>query len=170
MGLVYREERHVGAAERLDEVVAAEAFRRDVDELELAAAHAGDARLLLLEVDGAIDEGGRQASRTQGVHLILHQRDQGGDDDGRARLHQRGELEAERLAAARRHHDNRVAPREDALDDLALALAESVEAEILAQRRERGVRGGGGGGGHLSVMRREKQAYEGDFTGVGGGP
>src|SRR3712207_2067246 len=79
----------------------------------------------------AVDEGGGQPPRPQRVHLILHQRDERRDDDRHAPAHQRRKLKAERLAAARRHDDDRVVAAEDGLDDLALPLAEALEAEEL---------------------------------------
>jgi hypothetical protein len=121
----------------LDEVVAAEAFGGDVEEFVGAAAEAVDALLLLLEVERAVDEGGGQVARVQCVHLILHQGDERGDDDRHALAHERGELVAERLAAARRHHDDRVVAFEDGLDDFALARAELLEPEELPQGRLR---------------------------------
>ncbi len=125
------------ALQRLDEVVAAEALGRDVEQLELPAADARDALLLLLEVERAVDEGRGQAARVEGVHLILHQRDERRDDDRHAVAHQRRELEAERLAAARRHHDDRVVAGEDGLDDLALPLAKALEAKEFTERGQR---------------------------------
>src|SRR5438105_10368425 len=104
MRLVDGEERDTSAPKGFYEMRAAEAFGRDVDELEVAAAHPGDALLLLLEVERAVDEGGGKPARAQRVHLVFHQRDEGGDDDRDAVAHERGQLEAERLAAARRHH------------------------------------------------------------------
>ena len=52
--------------------------------------------------------------------LIRHQRDQRADDDGQARRRQPGELVAEALTAAGRHHDEGVASGERGLDRLAL--------------------------------------------------
>ena len=55
----------------------------------------------------------RNAARTplrdERVDLILHQRDQRRHDDADARPHERGDLVAERLAAAGRHQHERVA-------------------------------------------------------------
>ncbi len=69
------------------------------------------------------------------VHLVFHQRDERRDDDRHAVAHQRRQLEAERFAAARRHHDDRVVAGEDGLDDLALPLAKSLEPEEFSERR-----------------------------------
>jgi hypothetical protein len=132
--LVHGEERNLQALQGLDEVVAAEALGRDVEQLEVAAADARDALLLLLEVERAVDEGRGQAPRVESVHLVLHQRDERRDDDRHALAHERRELEAERLAAARRHHDDRVVAGQHRLDDLALPLAKSLEPEELAER------------------------------------
>ena len=136
--LVHGEERDLSAAQGLDEVRAAEAFGRDVEELETPLAHARDPLLLLLEVERAVDEGRRQPARVERVHLVFHQRDERGDDDRHALEHERGQLEAEGFAAARRHHDHRVVAFQYRAYYLALALAEILEPEVLPQRHDRG--------------------------------
>ena len=92
MRLVHGEEPDVDALQGLDEVVAAEALGRDVEELETPLPHAGDALLLLLEVERAVDEGRGQSARVERVNLILHQRDERRYDEGRAVKHQRRQL------------------------------------------------------------------------------
>src|SRR4029453_4323323 len=76
VGLVDGEEREVDRAQGLDEVRAAEALGRDVDELVEAAPDALYARLLLLESDRAVDEGRGQVARGERVHLVFHQGDE----------------------------------------------------------------------------------------------
>ena len=49
-------------------------------------------------------------ARLQRLDLVLHQRDERRDDDRQVVADQRGQLVAERLARAGRHHDERVAP------------------------------------------------------------
>ena len=68
-----------------------------------------------------------------GVHLVLHQGDERGDDDGRAFHHQGGELVAQGLAAARRHQDEGVAAIHQMPDDALLVTLERVEAEEMLQ-------------------------------------
>ena len=53
------------------------------------------------------------------------------------RPRQRGQLVAERLARAGRHHGKRVLAAKDAVDDLPLNAAEAVEAEGLFEDRVR---------------------------------
>src|SRR5262249_37893506 len=66
------------------------------------------------------------------VHLILHQRDQGRDDDRDARQKHGWELVAQRLAGPCRHHGQHVASAEHGVDDACLALPKVVMAETRA--------------------------------------
>ena len=63
--------------------------------------------------------------------LILHQRDERRDDERDARQEQRGDLIAERLAPARRHDAQRIAPRENGVDEFLLPRAKRAVAVIL---------------------------------------
>ena len=73
----------------------------------------------------------------QGIHLILHQGDEWRDDDARALTHERGNLVAQRLAAAGRHQHQRVAATGNAVDDFSLRAAERRVAEDVAQDLQR---------------------------------
>ena len=68
-----------------------------------------------------------------GIDLVLHQGDQGRDDDGHPFHKHRRELVAERLSAARRHQDEGVAPGKDVSDHRLLVSLERREAEIFLQ-------------------------------------
>src|SRR5690606_15386508 len=81
----------------------------------------------------------------------------------RARSHESGDLVAERLAAARRHEHDRVAPADDLLDDLRLLAAELGVAEDAMQHVE------WSGGGHEPTVpggpdadRRGRRSWGGD--------
>jgi hypothetical protein len=89
-----------------------------------------------------VEERGAHADGGQRIHLVLHQGDEGRDHHARARPHQRGDLVAERLAAARRHEHERVAALHDAVDDGRLLAAERLVAEDPVQDLERGSGGG----------------------------
>ena len=87
-------------------------------------------------VERGVDEGrGGGDLRRELVHLILHQRDQRREDERRGGAQHRRELVRERLAGARRHERERVAPVERGADDGLLPGAEVVEPEVLPQRR-----------------------------------
>jgi hypothetical protein len=64
--------------------------------------------------------------------LILHQGDERRDHDRGAAEHQRGQLIAERLSAAGRHHDAHVMTRQDAAHDTLLRRAKPVVAPVSA--------------------------------------
>src|SRR3982751_1626902 len=115
---------------------ASEALGRDVNHLEVAAPEGSYARFLFLEIYRTVDESGRKISGLTSVHLIFHQRYERRDNNGRALAHERGQLAAERFAAARRHHDNGIVPGEYRAYDFALALAEILEAEMCMERSE----------------------------------
>ena len=67
------------------------------------------------------------------VLLVLHQRDQRTDDHRQPREHQRGQLVDERLAAARRHDDQRVSSAEYGVDRFPLAFLEILMAEAIGE-------------------------------------
>ena len=72
----------------------------------------------------------------QRLHLVLHQRDQGRDDEGGAGEHEGGELEDQGLSGARGHDDDGVASVEDLGDGLVLPVSEGVEPEMPPESRE----------------------------------
>jgi hypothetical protein len=79
---------------------------------------------------------GRNAVADERVHLIFHQRDQRRNDDGQAVTHERRRLKAQRLAAACREHDERVAPGEHGLDGLLLQGPEGRIAPVAFENRQ----------------------------------
>ena len=89
--------------------------------------------------EGRVEEVGYpilRAVATYGIHLILHQSDQGGEDDRRP-LHQEGrQLIAETLPATRRHEDEAIASSQRVLNDRELLPLEGVEAEGLLEGAE----------------------------------
>jgi hypothetical protein len=80
---------------------------------------------------------GHDARRPQGPHLIAHQRDQRRDDHRHPVPAQRGKLEAQRLAAPRRHDRKNILPRQHSLDDFGLTGPEPGKAEDGLQQRGR---------------------------------
>ena len=75
----------------------------------------------------------RVPGRGQPPPLVPHQRDQRADDDRQVLRRQPGQLVAEALAAAGRHHDQRVAPLQRRLDRLPLPRPPVLEPELRQQ-------------------------------------
>ena len=139
MGLVHREQRRPDPPHRLHEPAGAEPLGGDVHEVISPGLDVDQASPQLRRVDRAIEECRPEATLGERVHLIFHQRDQGGDDERDAFQEERGQLIAKALAAAGRHHAEDVPAVEDGLDHGSLTLAEGVEAEALVEGSLQGV-------------------------------
>ena len=85
-------------------------------------------------VQGTVDELGVNTVGFQRIHLVFHQRDKGGDDQGEAVQGQRRQLVTEGLAAASGHEDKGVFPVHHRADDLFLQRQEPIEAEVSLQQ------------------------------------
>ncbi len=82
MRFIHREKRDGALAERFQKRAAAEAFRRDVDQFELAPRQRPDPFPLLIRAERAVDQRRGNAAALERIDLVLHQRDQGRDDHG----------------------------------------------------------------------------------------
>ena len=132
--LIHREQGNLHLPQRGNEHAAAEAFRCDVDEFVFAAPHPGDALLLFIKREGAVDQRRGDAPVVQGIDLILHQRDQRADNDGHAVHHHGRKLVAKRFSPTGGHDNERVLTRENGRNDLLLPVKEGTEAEVTLQR------------------------------------
>ena len=131
------EQRDAGTGLRLFEqslaALGQQALRRDVDEIDVAAAHAA--------FDGcSVDRRQRriQCRRTdaefvQGRDLVGHQRNQRRYNDANSRSQQRRDLVRKRFAATRGHQHQGVAAGADMLDHLTLEAAKAVVAEDILE-------------------------------------
>src|SRR6266566_3927978 len=86
-----------------------------------------------LPVERGVDHRRPEAVPRERVHLVLHERDERAHDEHGAGDEARGDLEGERLARARRHDADAVAPREHGRDDLLLPLTKVLVAEDAGQ-------------------------------------
>ena len=100
MRLVNGEEGHVPLLEVIEKAGEQQAFRGNVEQPVFALVQPAQTRARFAGIQRGVQEGRRHAGGLEGVHLVLHQRDEGGDDHGEAGADQGGELKAERFAAA----------------------------------------------------------------------
>jgi hypothetical protein len=106
----------------------------------------------------------------EGCHLILHEGDEGGHDDGDAGSEEGGELKTQGFSASSGHDDEKVLPCEGCVDDVALARAKGIVAEVVL---EGGFKGWGLGcgdcwlGGHPSVVFQRTFAFYPSWQGMG---
>ena len=81
-----------------------------------------------------------EAQRRELGRLILHQRNQRANDQRRSSQRNRGQLVAERLAKAGRHHQQQVATGDGRAADRLLVGTEAGKAEDRAQQLDQFVR------------------------------
>ena len=140
MRLVDRQQRDLGALEKIDRVGFQQPFRRHIDEAQFAARDLIEDRPVLRRIVRRVERRRGDAIAAQLRHLIAHQRDQRRHHDGEAVAKQRRQLVAQRLAAAGRHHRQHIAAVENGADDVALPRPEGLEAEGGAKARSAAAR------------------------------
>ena len=101
--LVDGEAAHADLLHGGQEAVDPEALGGHVQEPNLAGAHPREPALPFVAFEQAVDAGRRQPTLAQRRHLVVHQRDQRRDDDGKAVVDEGRQLVAQRLAVAGGH-------------------------------------------------------------------
>ncbi len=138
--LVDGDERQVQARERLHEGIGSQALGRGVDELVLAPQELGLARSPGLRVDRRREERRGDPARFERPDLVLHERDERGENERGPFEQGRGNLVGQRLAAAGGRDDEHApAAAQDPLDGLALPRPEALQPEALAKNGIEGV-------------------------------
>ena len=131
VGLVHRHQRDGNFPGESGKSLAAQALWRDIQQLVGpligTAVHQPD----LIRRQRAVEVGGVHPGLPQGGHLVLHQRDEGGDHQGDSRQHQSGDLVTQGFSAPGGHDPQDVPPGEDRTDQPLLTRAEAVIAEIM---------------------------------------
>ena len=131
MRLVDREQRDFRAFEQRLEPRGRSAFGGDIEQIERAAAESlGGGGVVAV---GRGHRGGADARGRGRTDLVMHQRDQRRDDDGRARTGERGNLVAQALARARGHQRKAVLAGHHPRNHRFLLPAKAGKAESAAQ-------------------------------------
>ena len=109
-------------------------FRRNVEQFDRSGGGGVGDPALFRERYDAVDEGGGDSPLGQGVHLILHQRNQRGNHDAVSGAQEQRQLVAERFPCPGRHDDAEIVPRENLPDNLLLVGEKSIKSEVPLQR------------------------------------
>ncbi len=133
MRLVHHEQVGVEPVQRAQHVLVHQPLGREIEQLGLARRRLAPFRDLLVPPHAGMDRGRLDAIGAQAGDLIVHQRLQRRNDDGRPLQQQCRDLVAQRLARPGRHHRQHVLAAEDEIDDLLLPGAEGE-----CSRRRRG--------------------------------
>ena len=132
VGLVHGGQRHAGADEG-EEVAEEEALGAHVEETGLPRREAAPGLPPVGGLEVGVERVGGEARLPGGVHLVVHERDEGGDDEDEAPVQRRRKLVAEALPAPRGEHDEGIAAREGGFDGLPLEGLEGVVAPVAAE-------------------------------------
>ena len=138
MTLVHRNHTHRDALQLDLEEFGGKTFGRYVKELVSAIYAVLKGHDNLVARQPRIDGRRLDTACTQVVHLILHQGNQGSDDQAQSLLCQGWYLKGDTLAPACRHEAERIAPATDAFNDVLLNTTESCVAPVLLQYVEIG--------------------------------
>ncbi len=104
-------------------------FRGDIEQIQLPGLQPPFDFACFLGRHAGIQKGRFDAQLVQGVHLVLHQRDQRRYDDADAWLEQRRYLVAQGFAATGRHQHQCIMAVQQMADDFLLLPAELIIAE-----------------------------------------
>ena len=132
--LVDGDEGHCPLRQHLGEAGDAEPLRGDEEEVELPVEVVAADLTGGQPVDPRVDPLGGETQSPEARRLVLHEGDEGGDDERRPCARDPRELVAERLPGPGRHDEERVFPLRHRTADRLLEGAERVVAEDLLQR------------------------------------
>ena len=138
--LVDRDEGEPGTLQQVDGAGEHKTLRRHIKQIDLAGQQLLLDGLGLVPLERGVEVGRTDSDGLERGDLIGHERDQRGDDHARAAAQQRGDLIAQRLAAAGGHQHHGVPAAGDLLDDLGLLAAERVVPEDGREDLECGIR------------------------------
>ena len=136
VGLVYCIKRYLGLLQELYVLLLRQRLRSHIEQLGLACLDVGLYLIYRCLVKRRVQIVGSAllAHAANHVHLVLHQCNQRGDDNG-CSFHQQGrKLVAQRLAAAGRHQHEGVVAVQHVLHDGFLVAFELVKAKVFLQR------------------------------------
>ena len=132
MCLVDRDEPQVDAGEGRSHR-AFDPLRGRVHQLVFAAPEPFDATSPLIGLEARVEECCPHPDLGEPIDLVLHEGDEGGDDEGCAAEHPGDELVGERFSGAGRHDPDAVFAGHDGLDDVALSRSVRRKPERIAQ-------------------------------------
>ena len=141
VGFVHGQQPHVHALHAQAECFGGEAFGSCVEELGVAVGAVVEGDVDLPRRQSRVDGRGGDALGPQAVRLILHEGDQGRNDDAEPGTCERRNLVGERFSAAGGHQRQRVAPVHHRTDDPLLHGAERVVAPVAFEQGVYVVRG-----------------------------
>ena len=137
MSFVNGDEANRQALQRGQHPLRHQAFRRKIEQSDVACSHPPPDGDIRLAIPGRIDSFGSHALELQRHHLVQHQRHQRRDDDGKAAQRQRRHLITQRFAGTGRHDSEHIFACKKRRNDLLLPRPEAGKAENCTENRVR---------------------------------
>ncbi len=128
--LIHRQQGDLHRLQTLPEVSGRQAFGRDVEEFHLAGLRFVQGGFRVVGEHAGVDGLRPDAPLVQILDLVLHQGDEGRDDEAKSPAHKPRYLVCDGLPSAGRHKSERVPAGEDGADDVLLQRTEIVVAPI----------------------------------------
>ena len=108
-------------------------FRRQIEQLKPPLTEILNHAVLFKPSEARVKRRRRDFSLLHAGHLILHECDEGRNDQGQPWQHSRRQLIAERLSLPGRHDRHRIAPSQHGANDLLLARPKLRKPELFAE-------------------------------------
>ena len=121
------------ALQEVSESIHHQPLGADVENLEFVTPDGGKDVISLIRCLTAVDTGCRDAILSEGIDLVLHERQKRADDDGHSGQSNGRNLEAEGFPAPCRKNDERVSARDTTGNGLSLLGKKGFVAPILLQ-------------------------------------
>ena len=138
VGFVNGDEAQFQMFQKVAETRQRQPFRGYIENLDFAPGRGGLHPVNFRQGQRAVDEPGGDAVGVQGVHLVFHQGNQGGNHQGNAGEKQRRQLVAQGFAAAGGHQHQAVAAGQGMADNFLLQRPESGIAKVGFKQVQRG--------------------------------
>ncbi len=134
MRFIDREELHITFGKLVQESLLEKTFGRNVEQLERTGAKLFVDGLFVFVTQRTVQEGGRNTVALQGLHLVLHQGDQGRDNHSESAHGQCRHLEAEALTATGGHQHHGIVTIDHMLDHFLLERTKGLVAEVAFEK------------------------------------
>ena len=131
MRFVDGEQLNWSGSNRLHEFRVPQSLRRHIHELVFASSHILQSRLLFAGGQCAVDQGSWDPHLPHPIHLILHQRDQRGNDNGQAWSHNTRQLITQTLPTPSRHDAHAIIATYDRFNHLTLTWPKAGQSKAI---------------------------------------
>ena len=133
MGFIDHQQRNPEAAQELEKFLMLHPFRRQIEQLQPFLMEILNDTVLFRASEAGMKRRRFDPSLLEAGHLILHQSNEGRNDQGQARQAGRRQLITERFTLPSRHDRHGITPGQDGANDLFLARPKGRKSEPFTE-------------------------------------